>query len=176
MNPSKKILGIDPGLDRIGWAVLSSAGGGQAVLISSGLVHTSKEMPLPRRLEIIFRETSKIIEKESPDCGAMEEVFFMKRAASVSATIEARGVLLLACRLGGLEITSYDPRKVKVTLTGNGSADKLQMQKMIKLTLGLAEIPKPDDVADAMAVALCHIKLGPLAEKIKTALARQSIN
>jgi crossover junction endodeoxyribonuclease RuvC len=163
-----KILGIDPGLDRTGWAVLEHTPSVQASLLASGLIHTGKELPLPRRLAEIFDELSAVIARNSPDEVAIEEVFFSKRADTQANTTHARGVILLACEKLACRISSYNPRTIKKTVSGSGSAEKPQMQRMVQLTLNLKEIPRPDDIADAMAAAICHIRTAPF----KAALAR----
>jgi len=168
-----KVLGIDPGLDRTGWAVLERDGGRDIKISAAGLLHTSKEMTLPRRLEYIFNEVGKLAQSYKPDCVAMEEMFFLKRAVTVSQTIQTRGVILLAAHMSGLAINSYAPKKVKSVICGSGTAEKAQVQRMVQLTLKLKEKPQPDDVADAIAIAVCHLKTAPLASQIKTAAAFQ---
>lgn len=169
MNP-ERVLGIDPGLDRTGWALVSKSASGGLSLDSSGLLHTRASVPFPERLDGIFRGINKIILDTRPSCIAVEEIYFMKAAAAVAATIQARGVIILAAQTSGCRVESYNPRTVKMTLTGNGSAQKAQMQRMTQLALCLREIPRPDDVADAMAIALCHIRKGALTAKIKAAM------
>ncbi len=168
-----KILGIDPGLDRTGWAVLEKDGAAPPSLAASGLIHTQKNTPLEKRLAIIYDELTEAIELHAPGEAAIEEVFFSKRADTQANTTHARGVILLACEKAGLKITPYNPRTIKKTVAGTGAAEKRQMQRVVQMTLNLAEIPEPDDVADAMAAALCHLRMAPFAralEKAKAAL------
>lgn len=162
---ANKILGIDPGLDRTGWAVLNTGPAG-LILEACGLIHTAPEDALPKRLDIIYNEVKKVASTFAPQAAAMEEMFFMKRAAAVSYTIQTRGVIMLALHQCGLHITSYQPSRVKMTICGSGTADKKQMQRMVQLTLKLKEQLRPDDVADAAAIAICHIKTAPLAAQI----------
>ncbi len=164
-----RILGIDPGLDRTGWALVSKNRPGLPLLESCGLLHTDSGLELQERLENIFTSLRSVIEKEKPDCLAIEEIFFMKAAYSVAATIQARGVILLAAQLSGCRIKTYNPRTVKMTLTGNGNAAKAQMQRMAQLLLKLKTVPKPDDIADAIAIALCHMRKAELLVKISSA-------
>ncbi len=170
-----KILGIDPGLDRTGWAVLEKDGAAPPKLAASGLVHTPKNTPLEKRLATIFDALSSLIKLHSPEEAAIEEVFFSKRADTQANTTHARGVILLACEKGGLIISSYNPKVIKKTISGNGAAEKKQMQRVVQITLKLAAIPEPDDVADAMAAALCHLRLAPLARAMAKAKAKAGI-
>ena len=169
------ILGIDPGLDRTGWAILEKEGSALN-LLDSGLIHTKSLTPLPERLEFIFDNIKSIVLKWNPISAAIEEMFLNKKTNTQANTVHARGVILLACKKAGLSINSYNPKTIKKNVSGNGSADKLQMQKIVKMILRLKEIPKPDDVADAMAAALCHARTAPLNEKIKNITAYQTWN
>lgn len=156
-----KIFGIDPGLDRTGWAVVEKTAGGGLKLASAGLIHTPKGERLEKRLCAIFDAVTAELRRSAPDEVSIEEVFFSKRADTQANTTHARGVILLACEKAGLKINAYNPRTIKASLSGNGNADKKQMQRAVQLILGLKEIPEPDDVADAMAAAVCHLRLGP---------------
>lgn len=159
-----KILGIDPGLDRTGWAVVSKNNAGQPVLLSSGLIHTPAKMPLEKRLAAIYDSLAGIILENRPDEVAIEEVFFSKRAETQADTTHARGVILLACEKNHLKINGYNPKVIKKTVSGNGLALKPQMQRMVQLMLRLDKVLQPDDTADAAAAALCHLRLGPYNE------------
>ena len=161
-------MGIDPGLDRTGWAVLVDNGSAGAVLESCGLIHTSKGLSLAARLDETYREVLRLADIFQPTCAAMEEMFFLKKATRVGHTIQARGVILLALHQKGIEVSSYQPSRIKATLCGNGAADKKQMQRMVQLILKLKEVLQPDDVADAAAIALCHLKMNPILNKINT--------
>ncbi|MBU2574539.1 MAG: crossover junction endodeoxyribonuclease RuvC [Elusimicrobia bacterium] len=156
-----KIFGIDPGLDRTGWAVVEKTGSGPLKLAASGLIHTEKGKNLGKRLLEIFDAITAEMRRSAPDEISIEEAFFSKRADTQANTTHARGVILLACEKMGLRINAYNPKTIKANLSGNGNADKRQMQRIVQLLLNLKEIPKPDDVADAMAAAVCHIRLGP---------------
>lgn len=170
-----KILGIDPGLDRTGWAVLEKDGAAPPRLICSGLIHTAKNTLLEKRLAAIFDELSSLIKSHSPDEAAIEEVFFSKRADTQANTTHARGVILLACEKGGVPISAYNPKVIKKTVSGNGAAEKKQIQRVVQITLNLVSIPEPDDVADAMAAALCHLRLAPLARAMAKAKIKMGI-
>ena len=154
-----RVLGVDPGVSETGWAVLESAGTGGR-LLDAGLIKTSPRTPLPERLQLIFRGLKDVIAKNRPESVAVEEMFFLQIAHTVRATLQARGVVLLAVAESGLELAEYNPRQVKSALTGSGTAPKAQMQKMTQAALGLAEPLRPDDVADAAAIALAHLRAG----------------
>lgn len=168
-----KILGIDPGLDKTGWALITKKEDGTVHLKSSGLIKTSAKKDLNKRLLEIFQGVRQVIRKETPMSVAIEEVYFTKRATTQMNTMQARGVILLACELENCPVKAYNPKTVKQTIAGNGNADKLQIQKMTQLILNLRNAPQPDDVADAIAVALCYARIFPLEEKM--ALAKKSL-
>lgn len=156
------VLGIDPGLDRTGWAILTRNARSALSLQACGLIHTGAEQELPQRLEYIFRELQKILQTYQPDQVAMEQNFFLKRATTMANTVMTRGVIILACQLTGKNITFYPPKRVKMLICGTGTADKKQVQRMVQLTLNLDKAPSPDDTADAVAIAICHLKTAPL--------------
>lgn len=149
------IMGIDPGLATVGYGLIEKKGNTTKV-IDFGIISTSKNDTLPTRLKQIYASISALIDKYKPDSVAMEELFFQNNAKTAIAVAEARGVSLLACihKLGNLY--EYTPLQIKSALTGQGRAEKRQVQYMVKAILNLKEIPKPDDAADALAVALCH--------------------
>ncbi|MBI4345704.1 MAG: crossover junction endodeoxyribonuclease RuvC [Elusimicrobia bacterium] len=154
-----KILGIDPGVADTGWAVLEQDPPGGAVrLLASGIVRTAPPTALPERLHAIHGELSDLLRDHRPDAVAIEEMFFLKRANTMRATLQARGVILLAAAQAKTQVVEYNPKQVKATLAGSGAAEKAQMQKMVQRTLGLAEPLRPDDTADAAAIALCHLR------------------
>jgi len=166
-----RTLGIDPGLDRTGWAVLEKNGPAAPVLAASGLIHTPKNTPLEKRLVSIYDALCSVIAEHKPGEAAIEEVFFSKRADTQANTTHARGVILLACEKNALPISAYNPKTIKKTISGSGTAEKKQMQRVVQITLNLAAIPEPDDVADAMAAALCHLRLAPFAKALARAKA-----
>lgn len=153
------ILGVDPGVARTGWAVLEvfAAGNQKKVrALDYGCVETSVNKPYHKRFAEIAEILLDVIKKYKTDILAIEELFFIKKARTVLATAQSRGVVLYLAAKNNMKVFEYNPRVVKTSLTGYGSADKNQMQIMAKNILGLREIPKPDDTADAIAVALCH--------------------
>ncbi len=177
------VLGIDPGLDRTGWAILTRNARSVLSLQACGLIHTEAGQDLPKRLEYIFSELQKILLTYAPHQVAMEQNFFLKRATTMANTVMTRGVIILACELAKKPITFYPPKRVKMMICGTGTADKKQVQRMVQLTLNLDKAPSPDDTADAAAIGICHLKTAPLnnmlsvkaafLEKIKAAQAAQ---
>jgi crossover junction endodeoxyribonuclease RuvC len=151
------VLGVDPGLATTGWGVVQKRPTGPA-LIAFGAILSSASLPLPERLTQIHRELSQIIELHQPDVLAIEELFFAKFAVSIAATAQARGVILLTAADKHIPIVEYNPRAVKMAMTGFGSASKIQIQSMVQRQFHLKELPRPDDAADALAIALCHIQ------------------
>ena len=165
------VLGIDPGLDRTGWAILTRDARSVLSLRACELIHTDAHQELPNRLEYIFAELQKLIAAYGPDQVAMEQNFFLKRAVTMANTVMTRGVIILACQLAGKPISFYPPKRVKMMLCGTGTADKKQVQRMVQLTLNLDKAPSPDDVADAAAIAVCHAKTAPLNAMINVKAA-----
>ncbi|MEK9156452.1 MAG: crossover junction endodeoxyribonuclease RuvC [Patescibacteria group bacterium] len=150
-----KILGIDPGTGRLGWGLVEKRG--QSIVAKDyGCIEATKASPLNERLLAIYRGICAIIREQKPDEVAIEELFFFKNQKTVISVAEARGVILLAATECGLPVFEYTPLQVKQALTGYGRAEKKQMQSMVQLTCKMAERPKPDDAADALAVAICH--------------------
>jgi crossover junction endodeoxyribonuclease RuvC len=151
-----RVLGVDPGTATTGYAVvIEEAGRLQAVTL--GVVTTPAKMPLPLRLQQIYRDLRQVIETYGPDAAAVEELFFSRNARTAMTVGHARGVTLLALIDAGLPIAEYTPMQVKQAVTGYGSADKHQVQEMVRVLLSLPEIPRPDDAADAAAVAICYL-------------------
>ena len=154
------ILGIDPGLATVGWGVISTDGNRHKAL-AYGAVTTPAGLSTDARLERIFRETGAIIAEYRPDAMAVEELFFNTNITTGIRVAEARGVLLLCGRQNGVAIYEYTPLQVKQSVVGYGRADKKQVITMVTMLLGLKEPPKPDDTADALAIAICHAHTGP---------------
>ena len=150
-----RILGIDPGFGIIGFGVIDKSNSGLQV-IDYGVITTPKEMQFNERLEVIYHSMNKIIETFSPDEVAIEELYFNNNITTGIKVAEARGIILLAFQQHRLPIYEYTPQDIKLALTGTGRADKSQMQFMVKTLLHLQKVPRPDDAADAVAIALCH--------------------
>ncbi|MFI3128874.1 MAG: crossover junction endodeoxyribonuclease RuvC [Bacillota bacterium] len=149
------ILGIDPGLASVGYGVIETNGSNQKC-VDYGVIYTPKEESLPQRLAMIERGMNALIDKFQPDEIALEELFFVKNITNGIAVAHARGVVVLTAikKLGTLY--EYTPLQVKQAITGYGRADKKQMQQMVKVLLKLKDIPKPDDAADGLAIAITH--------------------
>lgn len=148
-----RILGIDPGLATTGFAVLEVQNR-QKKLISVGVLRTSSKDPFPHRLEELYEDLQNIIREYSPDCCSIEQLFFSKNVTTGIQVSHARGVIILALQKHAIPYTEFTPSALKLALTGDGSADKKAMQKMVMLELGLTAPPQPDDAADAVSLAL----------------------
>ncbi|NMB07429.1 MAG: crossover junction endodeoxyribonuclease RuvC [Tissierellia bacterium] len=149
------ILGIDPGLAIVGYGIIEYKGN-KYKPIDYGCITTEAELNLPERLKIIYEELSILIDKYNPDDVAMEELFFNKNVKTAIKVGQARGVEILAAINKGKSVYEYTPLEIKQSVAGYGRAEKRQVQEMVKLLLNLKKIPKPDDAADALAVAICH--------------------
>ena len=152
-----RILGFDRGYGITGFGLIE-AERGQNRLLQCGAITTPPGMDFSARLEIIYEDMRKLLELSKPDAVAIEELFFGQNVTTGIGVAQSRGVILLAIRQAGLEVTSYKPMQVKQALVGYGNATKHQMQDMTKRLLHLSEMPKPDDAADAIAIALCHAR------------------
>jgi crossover junction endodeoxyribonuclease RuvC len=150
-----RILGIDPGTATVGWGVIE-IGTGAPTVVASGHISTPKEMPLSQRLLEISRDIKEVLALYKPSEAGVEELFFFKNQKTVISVAQARGAILLTLEENNVSIFGYTPLQVKQALTNYGRADKAQVQQMVKALLKLKEIPKPDDTADALAIALCH--------------------
>lgn len=150
-----RILGIDPGLAIVGYGVIE-INGNNFKPIDYGCILTDKDMDFPNRLKYIYQSMNQIIEKYKPDEAAIEELFFNKNVKTAIDVGHARGVEVLSIINNGLRIFEYTPLQIKQAVSGYGRADKQQVQEMVKMLLSLKTKPKPDDAADALAVALCH--------------------
>jgi len=152
---SKRILGIDPGTGRLGFGIID-VDGRKPKLVDGGVITTPPHSEESDRLITIFEELTAIIKDTNPDTMAVEKLFFAQNVTTAIAVAQARGVILLTGKQAGLALSEYTPLQIKMALTGYGRATKSQIQEMVKVLLGLNEIPKPDDCADALAVALVH--------------------
>lgn len=151
-----RVLGIDPGTAITGYAVIEEQGSGLR-LMAIGTIDTPADAPLPQRLQRIYTNLQEVVERYQPEAAAVEQLFFSRNARTAMSVGHARGVVLLALADAGLQIAEYTPMQVKQAVTGYGNATKHQIQEMMRVLLGLAEIPRPDDAADAAAVAVCYL-------------------
>jgi crossover junction endodeoxyribonuclease RuvC len=158
-RPDVTILGLDPGTATTGFGLVVGPEGGPGRLIEFGVIRTAAHTPMPSRLMEIHAAIHDLLAEHRPDAMAIEEVFFSSNVSTALSVGQARGVMILAAAQAHVPVFEYKPNEVKQALTGFGGADKRQMQDMLRLVLGLAEIPRPDDAADAVAVAITHLQL-----------------
>lgn len=151
-----RVIGVDPGTAIVGYGIIDYENNKYSV-VDYGVILTDKELKVEDRLEIIYNELYEIIEKYKPTKISIEDLFYFKNNKTVITVAQARGIIILAAKKNNLEISSYTPLQVKIGITGYGKADKKQVQMMVQKILNLKEIPKPDDAADALAVAVTHI-------------------
>ncbi len=160
------ILGIDPGTATTGYGLVEDEGG-KLKVIDYGCIYTNKLLSMPDRLDLIAKDLKKIIKKYKPQAMAVEDLFFFKNAKTAITVGQARGVILFMGKNQKLKIFEYTPLQVKQAVVGYGRADKNQIQQMVKAILNLKDIPRPDDAADALAVAICCANSMKFEEKIK---------
>ncbi len=160
------ILGIDPGIGRCGWGIVEGKNSAFKAL-NYGCIETSSKKEIPQRLREIYEQIEEIIKKYSPDALAIEELFFNTNAKTAFVVGQARGVVLLAGARAKIPIFIYTPLQVKIALTGYGRAEKSQIGQMVKTLLKLNAVPKPDDTADALAIALSHIFSARFSDRTK---------
>ncbi|MCX7855956.1 MAG: crossover junction endodeoxyribonuclease RuvC [Anaerolineae bacterium] len=151
-----RVLGIDPGTATTGYGVVEETEEGLRAL-ACGVVTTPPDLPLPQRLQAIYRELRRLVQEWRPEAAAVEELYFNVNVRTAMSVGQARGVALLAMADEGLTVAEYGPGEVKQAITGYGGAEKRQMQEMVRLLLGLPAVPQPDDAADALAVAICPL-------------------
>jgi len=150
-----RIIGIDPGTGILGFGVVDTVHG-KSTLVTAGVITTPPHTPLDERLEEIFDGLTEIIAETKPDVMSVEKLFFARNVTTAMSVASARGVAILTGRKAKLPIAEYTPMQIKQSLTGYGKADKKQVQEMVRMQLGLKEVPKPDDAADALAAAITH--------------------
>ncbi len=153
----KKILGIDPGFAIIGFGLIASERQ-QVQMLRYGAITTPAGMPFPQRLSQIYDDMTELLSMLEPDCVAVEELFFNTNITTGIQVAHGRGVILLACQKHGIPIFEYTPSQVKQAVVGYGKAEKRQVMDMTRRLLHLENVPKPDDAADALALALCHAR------------------
>jgi len=151
------VLGIDPGIAITGYGLIYVDQAGNSQLIAFGVIDSTAVRTTSSRLSFLYDQLHEILRKYQPTHAAVEKIFFQKNLKTVSAVSEARGVITLCLAQAQLEVAEYTPNDVKLAVTSYGNADKNQVQEMVRVLLGMDAIPKPDDAADALAVALCHI-------------------
>ena len=166
------IFGVDPGYAIVGWgAVLYDRG--RYAPMCYGAVTTDAGTPFNERLEQIYRDTVTLLQKVKPDALSIEKVYFTSNKTTAVQVCEARGVILLAAQQQGIPVFEYTPLQVKCAVTGYGKAEKPQVMEMTRRLLGLKEVPRPDDTADALAIAICHAQSGASVTKQRLARLRE---
>lgn len=162
------VLGVDPGTAITGYGLVREEEGG-LTLVDYGVITTPAGQPLPERLQTIYSGLADVARKHQPQQAAVEELFFSRNVRTALSVGHARGVALLALVDAGLAIYEYKPLEIKQAITGYGGADKQQVQEMVRLLLSLDHVPQPDDAADAVAVAVCHIHSARMTALIEDA-------
>jgi crossover junction endodeoxyribonuclease RuvC len=157
-------LGIDPGTATTGFGIIREEQDGNLTALNYGVIQTSSELSQAERLVQLYKNIKDLLILHHPDNGAVEKLFFERNVRTAISVGQARGVALLAMAESNLEIGEYTPLEVKQAVVGYGGADKNQVQQMVRIILGLIDIPKPDDAADALAVAICHIHSGKIRD------------
>lgn len=151
------VLGIDPGIAITGYGLIQTGDRSDYQCIDYGVIRTESGVPDPDRLAFLFKELKDLLRQYQVDSSAVEKLFFQKNVRTAFSVGQARGVTLLALAQSKLPISEYTPNEIKQTVCGYGNAGKAQVQRMVQALLHLADLPKPDDAADALAVAICHI-------------------
>jgi len=157
MANARVVVGIDPGTAITGYGIIREQENGDLEWVTHGVVKTSSDWDEPQRLLEIYLKLKDIFASYNPDCCAVEKLFFQKNVKTAIQVGQGRGAALVAAAEAELSVGEYTPSEIKQAVVGYGNADKQQVQKMVKMLLNLKEIPKPDDAADALAVAICHL-------------------
>ncbi len=161
-----RILGIDPGISIIGFGFIEKTGS-KLIPVQYGSIHTEASSEMAMRLKEVYESIIALIDKYKPDELAIEQIFFNRNVTNALSVSQARGVMILAAVQSGIPVSEYTPLQVKQAVVGYGKAEKHQVQQMVKILLNLSVIPKPDDVADALAVAICHANSSTLKSILK---------
>ncbi len=151
------VLGIDPGTATTGYGLVRETSDGSLEVVAFGVIITPAGTPMEKRLHLLHQQLTAIILLHHPTTGAVEKLFFERNVTTAIAVGQARGVALLALAQNGLSVAEYTPLEVKQAVAGFGNADKQQVQQMVRALLGLKEVPRPDDAADALAIAITHL-------------------
>lgn len=170
----QRIIGIDPGIARMGYGIID-VNGNHLRPVAFGCIETPAHTPVGNRLRQIYEELSALLQQHKPDAMAVEELFFNRNTTTAFTVGQARGVAILAGVQAGVSLAEYTPMEVKLAVVGYGRADKAQVQEMVRVLLALAERPKPDDTADALAVAITHAHTAPLHSALSAQGSRTSL-
>ena len=151
------VIGIDPGTATTGYGLVKEERDGSLSVVDYGAIVTPSDLPMPGRLRKLYQRMTEIVLLHRPDSGAMEKLFFQRNVTNAISVGQGRGVAMLALAEADLDVAEYTPMEVKQAVAGYGGADKRQIQEMVRALLNLESIPRPDDAADALAVAICHL-------------------
>jgi crossover junction endodeoxyribonuclease RuvC len=151
------VIGIDPGTASTGYGVVRQGDNGRLELVAYGVISTPSDQPMSERLRDLHMELTDLLALHQPDSGAVEKLFYSRNVLTAISVGQARGVSMLAFAQANIPVDEYNPRVVKQSVTGYGGAEKSQIQEMVRSLLGMDVLPKPDDAADALAVAICHL-------------------
>jgi len=151
------VIGIDPGTAITGYGIIAELSDKTLQMVECGAIRTPAKMAADERLKMLHEQLTAILRIHQPDCAAVEKLYFQRNVRTALQVGQARGVIILALSQANAAVFEYNPMDVKLAVTGYGLAEKVQIQQMVKALLNLPEVPKPDDVADALAVAICHI-------------------
>jgi len=163
------VLGIDPGIAITGYGLVQTGPRNDYQCVGFGVVTTPAKMDDSQRLKILFDELTRLISQFEPDTSAVEKLFFQKNVRTAISVGQARGVAMLTLSQAELPVKEYTPNEIKQTVCGYGNADKRQVQRMVQTLLHLKDLPKPDDAADALAVAICHIHHQSFSNRVQEA-------
>lgn len=166
-----RIMGIDPGIAIVGFGFIDKEGS-RLVPVQYGSIQTEAHTDNAVRLQMVYDATVQLLDKYKPDAVAIEKLFFNRNVTTAFTVGQARGVLMLAAVQKGIPIAEYTPLQVKQSVVGYGKAEKKQVQEMVRMLLHLSAAPKPDDVADALAIAICHAHASTLQHKINEVFKR----
>lgn len=155
------VLGVDPGTAIVGYGLVREHSDGTLESVAYGVIRTSSDTPMPERLQIIYDDLTALVKEYRPDAAAVEELFFAKNVTTAITVAQGRGVILLTLQRAHIPIYEYKPNNVKQAVSGYGGAGKSQIQEMVRVLLNLETIPKPDDAADGLAIAITHIHNAP---------------
>ena len=171
-----RVLGVDPGLTRLGVGVVEGRIGASLRMVAAGVVRTPADAPISERLLSVDEQISQWLDEHTPDAVAVERMFAQEGVRTIMGTAQAAGVVMVAAARRGLPVAMHTPSEVKAAITGNGRAEKAQVAAMVVRILKLAEAPKPVDATDALALAICHVWRGGAADRIVEALQRQGMS
>jgi crossover junction endodeoxyribonuclease RuvC len=160
------VIGIDPGTAITGYGLVQDRTDGSLAVVGYGVIQTGADLDMPQRLVDIYRGLRELLLLHRPVSGAVEKLFFQRNVRTALSVGQARGVALLALAESGVSIAEYTPLEVKQAVAGYGNADKNQVQQMVRALLGLQEVPKPDDAADALAIAICHLHTSMMKSRL----------